>query len=164
MTLSRKVPGHLVGRPDLPWTRIAAHVVGMGWLSAVGITQHLHRNLLRHAEHLPRHLPRAGEMTRRSGCPLSTTRDSATPWMIYIDNLEVIEAVPNPNLPTDRLVCRFNRPIQRSVRWSFGRFIFGRFVGLNRPKIQTNRPKIQRTDRFPQEPTDCFFNLFFCWL
>ena len=58
-------------------------------------------------------------------------------------------------------IGRFNRPIQRSVRWIFGRFIFGRFVGLNRPKIQTNRPKIQRTDRFPQEPTDCFFNLFF---
>ena len=57
-------------------------------------------------------------------------------------------------------IGRFNRPIQRSVRWIFGRFIFGRFVGLNRPKNQTNRPIQKRTDRFPQEPTDCFFNLF----
>ena len=57
-------------------------------------------------------------------------------------------------------IGRFNRPIQWSVRWIIGRFIFGRFLGLNRPKIQTNRPIQKRTDRSPQEPTDCLFNLF----
>ena len=61
---------------------------------------------------------------------------------------------PGPRSSNRPMFGRFNRPIQRSVRWMFGRFIFGRFVGLNRP-IQ------KRTDRFPQEPTDCLFNCLF---
>ena len=95
MALTGKVPGRCVGCPERGRVRVAARVVGMGWLPAVGITQHLHRNLLRHAQQLPRGMPWSAEMTRRSGCPMSTTQSSAAAWMVYIDNLEVFEALPH---------------------------------------------------------------------
>ena len=70
----------------------------------------------------------------------------------------------DPDLPTDRY-----RSVGLTDRYS-GRFAgfsvgltdrySGRFVGLHRPKNQTNRPIQKRTDRFPQETTNGFFNLF----
>eukprot|EP00969_Alexandrium_andersonii_P132403 5854332-Alexandrium_andersonii.AAC.1 len=61
MALEQRVRGSAVGRPDAAWCRLRVRVVGVGWLSAVGVCQHLHRNMLRAAEQLPRGLPAARE-------------------------------------------------------------------------------------------------------
>ena len=93
MALSRSVRGATLGRPELRRARAAVRVVGMGWLSAVGVTQHLHKNLLKHESQLPRELPAAREVTRRRPFPMGTTREQRHAWAIYIDNLEIMEVV-----------------------------------------------------------------------
>ena len=41
-----KVPGHLMGRDTSTRLRIGARCPAMGWVSAVGVTQMAHRNML----------------------------------------------------------------------------------------------------------------------
>ena len=86
MTLSQKVPGHVVGQPHRSQVYVAVRVVGMGWLSAVGETQHLHCNLLRRENGLPHSLPPAAEISRRRPFPVAASRETCTAWMAHIDN------------------------------------------------------------------------------
>ena len=88
MTFERPVPGYLVGRSDLQVVRVAAKVPAMGWISAVGVTQHLARNLLRRANQLSAGLPLDAEVRRRRAFPITGRRDESAAWEAYIDNLE----------------------------------------------------------------------------
>eukprot|EP00959_Pyramimonas_sp_CCMP1952_P185141 3871359-Pyramimonas_sp.AAC.1 len=47
MAFEVPVPGQLVGRPSEPRVYVASTTVAMGWISATGIAQHIHRNILR---------------------------------------------------------------------------------------------------------------------
>ncbi|CAK0832761.1 unnamed protein product [Prorocentrum cordatum] len=52
--LGPPVPRRLVGGSGDGLTRIALRVVGMGWVSAVGVAAHLHRNMLRREAATPK--------------------------------------------------------------------------------------------------------------
>ena len=43
MTFKLPVPGRIVGRPDREKVYVASAVIPMGWINAVSLFQHLHR-------------------------------------------------------------------------------------------------------------------------
>ncbi|CAK0841845.1 unnamed protein product [Prorocentrum cordatum] len=47
MAFRTPVPGRLVGKPDKVSVRVASTTVAMGWISATGVSQHMHRNVLK---------------------------------------------------------------------------------------------------------------------
>ncbi|CAK0903184.1 unnamed protein product [Prorocentrum cordatum] len=92
----------LLGLKDGGTTRICLRVIGMGWISAVGVTTHLHRNMLRRSASVPRGLPPSQEITRRRRLPFSVEKPCPPAWMVYIDNLEVAEVVSKSEAATLR--------------------------------------------------------------
>ncbi|CAK0869098.1 unnamed protein product [Prorocentrum cordatum] len=93
MALGPPVPRRLVGGSGDGLTRIALRVIGMGWISAVGVTTHLHRNMLRRSALVPRGMPPAAEVVRTRRQPAEAQADGIAMWFIYIDNLEIAEIV-----------------------------------------------------------------------
>ncbi|CAK0822712.1 unnamed protein product, partial [Prorocentrum cordatum] len=73
MVIGPPVPASMVGDAEPSPTRIALRVIGMGWVSAVGVTTHLHRNVLRRSQKAP--------------CPAAKS-------IVYIDSLEIAEGLP----------------------------------------------------------------------
>ncbi|CAK0799422.1 unnamed protein product, partial [Prorocentrum cordatum] len=71
--------------------RVCLRVVGLGWISSVGVTIHPHRNLLRRSTSVPRGLPPSGEVTRRRWLPFSVEKPCRATRVVYIDNLEVVK-------------------------------------------------------------------------
>jgi len=95
-TFAQKVWGPDVGLPNLGWTHVAATVVPVGWISACGIVQQVHRNLLLMPRALSAALPADAEITRDNPLPpplVGACEPAACrrAWQVYIDNLDVIE-------------------------------------------------------------------------
>ncbi|CAK0886883.1 unnamed protein product, partial [Prorocentrum cordatum] len=102
MVIGPPVPSELLGLKDGGTTRICLRVIGMGWISAVGVTTHLHRNMPRRSASVPRGLPPSQEITRRRRLPFSVEKPCPPAWMVYIDNLEVAEVVSKSEAATLR--------------------------------------------------------------
>ncbi|CAK0851484.1 unnamed protein product, partial [Prorocentrum cordatum] len=102
MVIGPPVPSELLGLKDGGATHICLRVIGMGWISAVGVTTHLHRNMLRRSASFPRGLPPSQEITRRRRLPFSVEKPCPPAWMVYIDNLEVAEVVSKSEATTLR--------------------------------------------------------------
>ncbi len=92
MTFARPVHGRCVGQPGQSKVYVASTTVAMGWISATGVCQHIHRNMLRPQFSLSAGLPHEGEWRRDRPAPL-TAFDSRA-WEVYIDNLEMQEVLP----------------------------------------------------------------------
>ena len=73
----------------LIWLALA--VISMGWLSAVGVVQHLHRNIISSGRSLRGGLDPDAELVR--GKPFPVTLDSFTRWWwkVYVDNFDIGE-------------------------------------------------------------------------
>eukprot|EP00974_Lingulodinium_polyedra_P028044 2708404-Lingulodinium_polyedra.AAC.1 len=71
MVSERQVAPERVGMAAGPPGFIAARVPAMGWISAVGVCQHLARNLLREASRVAPPLPLNGEFRRTRPGPLT---------------------------------------------------------------------------------------------
>ncbi|CAK0845909.1 unnamed protein product, partial [Prorocentrum cordatum] len=91
--LGPPVPRRLVGGSGDGLTRVALRVIGMGWVSAVGVTTHLHRNMLRRSALVPRGLPPAAEVARTRRLLAEAQADGIAMLFICIDNLEIAEIV-----------------------------------------------------------------------
>ncbi|CAK0820073.1 unnamed protein product, partial [Prorocentrum cordatum] len=102
MVIGPPVPSELLGLKDGGATHICLRVIGMGWISAAGVTTHLHRNMLRRSASVPRGLPPSQEITRRRRLPFSVEKPCPPAWMVYIDNLEVAEVVSKSEATTLR--------------------------------------------------------------
>ncbi|CAK0789757.1 unnamed protein product [Prorocentrum cordatum] len=115
MVIGPPVPSRLLGLKDGGATHICLRVIGMGWISAAGVTTHLHRNMPRRSGAVPRGLSPSCEITRRRRLPLGAEKPCPPAWMAYIDNLEIAEIVDKseadklrgtvPELLTDARVC-----------------------------------------------------------
>ena len=92
------------------FVRAALRALPMGWLSAVGVSQHAHRNLLRRAapgRGLPavralealgvgvgeEHFDWSREVRRDRPLPQSSTGSARSAFQVYIDNLDEYEVV-----------------------------------------------------------------------
>ncbi|CAK0891311.1 unnamed protein product, partial [Prorocentrum cordatum] len=89
--LGPPVPRRLVGGSGDGPTRLALRVIGVGWISAVGVTTHLHRNMLRRSASAPRGPPPAAEVARARRLPAEAQASGVAMWLIYVDNLEIAE-------------------------------------------------------------------------
>ena len=67
---------------------LALAVIPMGWLSAVGVIQHLHRNIISRARHVHGGLDPNAELVR--GLPIPVTFECSTRWWwkVYVDNFD----------------------------------------------------------------------------
>ena len=93
MVFSAPLPGELFGWEAGSWAYICSRVVAMGWLSAVGVCQHLHRNMVRRGTALPRGLPRERELRRDRPLPWTENTSSRHVWQIFVDNQDNLEIV-----------------------------------------------------------------------
>eukprot|EP00973_Karenia_brevis_P065333 9075731-Karenia_brevis.AAC.1 len=81
----------------------------MGWISAAGVIQHFHRNLLRHERNNLEGLPLDAEVRRDLPFPCrpSAGRGERKPWavwQVYIDNFDLLEIGPlMDTMPPDHL-------------------------------------------------------------
>ncbi|CAK0908265.1 unnamed protein product [Prorocentrum cordatum] len=91
MALGPPAPRRLAGGSGDGLTRIALRVVGVGGISAVGVTTHLHRNMPRRSASAPRGLPPAAEVVRARRLPAEAQAGGVAMWFIYVDNLEIAE-------------------------------------------------------------------------
>ncbi len=80
-------------RPELKARFVASRALAMGWISAVGGSQHLHRNVLRIGNQLPAHLARIRELRWQAPPVISSHLGEKVAWQVYIDNLDLFEVV-----------------------------------------------------------------------
>ena len=71
---------------------LCSKVLPMGFISSVGVAQHIHRNFLRKVQGDPKALMPYAEIRRDRSLSLSNPR-----WRVYLDNLDLLHNV-NPDL------------------------------------------------------------------
>ena len=92
MVLSKPICDSALGRNGPPvW--LAVGVTPMGWLSAVGVVQHLHRRLYFPGLRNSACLREAAEHRRDTGFPMRLHPQSRKCWKIYVDNWDFGEVV-----------------------------------------------------------------------
>ena len=74
--------------------RLAIRVVGMGWLSAVGICQHLHRRMLEYGHSSrPHTLQPMTEIRRDRAHPMTGRTADRSAWQVYLDDLLAVQVL-----------------------------------------------------------------------
>ncbi|CAK0841817.1 unnamed protein product, partial [Prorocentrum cordatum] len=93
MALSRPVAPAALGRATGPpiWVSVAA--VPMGWLSAVGIVQHLTRRIVTGGTLTNTSLDESAELRRDARFPLRLQHLPRMWWKVYIDNVDIAEVM-----------------------------------------------------------------------
>ena len=93
MALSAPVDPVALGRASGPPVWVAVAVVSMGWLSAVGIAQHLSRQIL--LKGAPGHASpsESTELRRDAAYPLQLHQLPRAWWKVYVDNVDFGEVV-----------------------------------------------------------------------
>ena len=87
VVLNYEFDGALFGFKDGRKVKLTVNVVPMGWLSAVGVIQHLHRQLAMKTAKSPREV----ELRRDAPLPLKEDFTLAHFWELYIDNFDECE-------------------------------------------------------------------------
>ena len=85
--LEKPVPGHVVGSKE-EWVYLTVKVLPMGWLSAVGVCQYLHRQMLVAPPPLGAGLPMTAELRRDKPLPAGLDRRVRRFFEVYIDNYD----------------------------------------------------------------------------
>lgn len=94
MTFKWPVPGYIVDRPELSECFVAASVIPMGWINAVPLFQHLHRQLgMSDAEFSANHPP---EAEWRRDRPMPRVEPKLQPFWVqyYLDDYDCPELIP----------------------------------------------------------------------
>ena len=94
MTFKWQVPGSLVGLSEATMTYVAASVIPMGWINAVSLFQHLHRQLGLCNEPLGAGLPGDREWRRDRPIPISAQHQETYWFQYYLDDFDAPETVP----------------------------------------------------------------------
>ena len=71
--------------------RLCAAVLGMGWLSSVGVAQHFIRELALRVPRLGAGLPPASELRRDANPPKLSDNGDGSFWSVYMDDFDVCE-------------------------------------------------------------------------
>lgn len=94
MAFKWRVPGSLVGLTSNAMTYVAASVIPMGWINAVSLFQHLHRQLGLQKEPFGANLPEDREWRRDRPIPISGQQQDTYWFQYYLDDFDAPEAVP----------------------------------------------------------------------
>ncbi|CAK0814337.1 unnamed protein product, partial [Prorocentrum cordatum] len=87
-TLKGRVPGRLVGRPDLKTVHVCSAVIPMGWLLAVTLFQHLHRRLGLRPPPAGAGLPEFDEWRRDRPLPIAQVGGCRSWYQFFIDDFD----------------------------------------------------------------------------
>ncbi|CAK0799563.1 unnamed protein product, partial [Prorocentrum cordatum] len=87
-TLKGRVPGRLVGRPDLKTVHVCSAVIPMGWLLAVTLFQHLHRRLGLRPPPAGAGLPEVDEWRRDKPLPIAQVGGCRSWYQFFIDDFD----------------------------------------------------------------------------
>ncbi|CAK0897757.1 unnamed protein product, partial [Prorocentrum cordatum] len=87
-TLKGRVPGRLVGRPDLKTAHVCSAVIPMGWLLAVTLFQHLHRRLGLRPPPAGAGLPEIDEWRRDKPLPIAQVGGCRSWYQFFIDDFD----------------------------------------------------------------------------
>ena len=93
MAFDAPVPGHRVGRPREGPVHAASATVAMGWISAAGVSQHIHRNAPCKGRAISAGLPRETECRRDRASPFSALATEVAAREIYTDDLALGERI-----------------------------------------------------------------------
>ena len=93
MALSKPVAGPVLGRPAGTQCWLSVRVVPMGWLSAVGVVQHLNRRLLGAGAPGAAGLADATELRRDHEFPCRFHELPRQWWRVYVDNFDLAEVL-----------------------------------------------------------------------
>ena len=94
MTFKLPVPGRIVGRPDRDQVYVASAVIPMGWINAVSLFQHLHRQAGLAREPCGAGRDPAKEWRRDKPVPKGAVEPSGTWFQYYLDDFDCPEKVP----------------------------------------------------------------------
>ena len=130
------VPGHLVGS-SRAWEFVASRVIPMGWIQAVSLFQHLHRNLGMNAPPAGAGHDEALEWRRDRPAPQGSEGDTSEFVQFYLDDFDCPEMIPSDGWedlegtmgPTH---CKQRKSYQR---WG---------VGISEDKAHLRQPKVIR--------------------
>ena len=70
---------------------LSARVLGMGWLSSVGIAQHLIRQLILASSQPGARLPLAAELRKDVTMPSAADGANCSFWSVYLDDFDFAE-------------------------------------------------------------------------
>eukprot|EP00971_Amphidinium_carterae_P058294 1153084-Amphidinium_carterae.1 len=87
MAISKPIRGDLIGHANAT-VYVSCRVLPMGWISACGVLQHVHRQLL---SAIPRSLEPSAEIRSDAAFPDVGAQALRTLWQVYIDNVDVLE-------------------------------------------------------------------------
>ena len=132
MTLATRVPGRRVGCPNRDLVRLASVCPGMGWISAVGVTQQAHRTMLSRANRPCPSVPGGArpsdgpegpvfaeryEVRKNLPFPISGKSGDTTLWSVYIDNLNEDEIFQWWDAPVGTTCAAMSAADARYVDW-----------------------------------------------
>ncbi|CAK0793653.1 unnamed protein product, partial [Prorocentrum cordatum] len=93
--LKGRVPGRLVGRPELKTAHVCSAVIPMGWLLAVTLFQHLHRRLGLRPPPAGAGLPGEDEWRRDKPLPIAQVGKCRAWFQFFIDDFDAPRIVDN---------------------------------------------------------------------
>eukprot|EP00973_Karenia_brevis_P088064 12212257-Karenia_brevis.AAC.1 len=99
LAFERPVERSVIGLEGPGTIHLCSAVAPMGWISATGVIQHLHRNLLRRERNNLERLPLDAEVRRDLPFPCRPAagggeRKPWAVWQVYIDNFDLLEIGP----------------------------------------------------------------------
>jgi hypothetical protein len=124
MTICKPVPGHRVGRPDLPMAYLSLCVIPMGWILAVTLFQHLHRRLGFEAPPMGAGFAPGFEWRKDAPLPLPSLFDNSAWIQYYLDDFDapqtmlLEEAVGRRGKPSELQLRQRALYKQHGVEWA----------------------------------------------
>ena len=131
------VAGHLVGMPHEVEVYVAAAVIPMGWINAVGLFQHLHRRLGLAAEPVGAEHPAELEWRRDRPVPRSAVTESGGWIQYYLDDFDCPEFVDES---VWRRLCGTISSLHSKQRAAYS----GRRVEISAEKAHVREPRVIR--------------------
>lgn len=137
MTFKWPVPGSLVGRPEVDRIHVCSAVIPMGWISAVSLFQHLHRQLGLADRPLGAGFAPEKEWRRDRANPQPSGVENITWVQYYLDDFDAPEIVPSGCWETLRGTLSPDHAAQREAYSNQG-------VEISEKKAQVRQPVVVR--------------------
>jgi len=130
------VPGHLVGSKK-QWEYVASRVIPMGWIQAISLFQHLHRNLGMLQPPVGAGHPEELEWRRDRPVPQSSDGNVLEFVQFYLDDFDCPELVPSDGWEGKQGTMGETHKRQRQAYHSWG-------VGIAEDKAHIRQPRVIR--------------------
>ena len=111
-TLHQPIPGEVFGWSAGTQAFVCSTVPATEWPSAVGVCQHIHRNMIQKGTAVPRGLPVEREVHRDRPTPWTPETRSIACWNVFVNNQDCIVIIESEELELD---LGMEKPFMRST-------------------------------------------------